>query len=110
MKTVLKITGVFFLICAICVFIACPNAADGPDASGAGNGGIGGEASGGNEVIPPPGKNYTVEGVSFRMNDINAVTNKTVGHGDEDNNKTHSISLSAYRIAETEVTQELGKK
>ncbi|MFC2601319.1 MAG: formylglycine-generating enzyme family protein [Treponema lecithinolyticum] len=110
MKTVLKITGAFFLVCAICVFVACPNAANELDVSGAGNGGIGGGASGGNEVIPPPGKNYTVEGVKFRMNDINAVTNKTVGHADEDNNKPHPISLSAYRIAETEVTQELWEK
>ena len=57
-----------------------------------------------------PGKTYTVEGVSFTMKDIAAVTDGTVGHSAESNNKPHTISLTAYRIGETEVTQELWEK
>jgi len=43
------------------------------------------------------------------MKGIAAVTGKSVGHGDESNNAPHTVSLSAYRIGETEVTQELWK-
>ena len=57
-----------------------------------------------------PGKTYTVEGVSFTMKDIAAVTNGTVGHHNEWDNKPHTVSLTAYRIGESEVTQELWKK
>jgi len=58
-------------------------------------------------------KTYTVKGISFTMKKIAAVTGKSVGHPDivgylgTNDNKPHSISLSAYRIGETEVTQEL---
>ena len=52
-------------------------------------------------------KTYTVDGVSFTMKKIDAVMNENVGHSDENNNKPHKISLSAYLIGETEVTQEL---
>ena len=53
------------------------------------------------------GKTYTVGSVSFRMNDIAAVTNGTLGHPHQGNNQPHTVSLTAYRIGETEVTQEL---
>ena len=58
-------------------------------------------------------KTYTVKGISFTMKKIAAVTGKSVGHPDivghngAHDNKPHSISLSAYFIGETEVTQEL---
>ena len=55
-------------------------------------------------------KTYTVDGISFTMRIIDAVTNGSVGHNDYDKNKPHTVSLSAYRIGETEVTQELWQK
>ena len=65
--------------------------------------------------LPPAStdKTYTVKGISFTMKKIAAVTGKSVGHPDVvghngvHDNKPHSISLSAYFIGETEVTQEL---
>ena len=62
---------------------------------------------------PPPtppasaDKTYTVNSVNFTMKGIAAVTGKSVGHGDESDNASHTVSLSAYQIGETEVTQEL---
>ena len=57
---------------------------------------------------PPENKTYTVNGISFTMKGIAAVTNGTVGHTDNaSNNEPHTVSLTAYRIGETEVTQEL---
>ena len=54
------------------------------------------------------GKVYTVDGIGFLMKDIKAVTNGSVGHTNNSwNNAPHTISLSAYLIGETEVTQEL---
>ena len=52
-------------------------------------------------------KTYTAGGVSFTMKKIAAVKEKTVGHSDYSNNPPHKVSLSAYFIGETEVTQEL---
>ena len=52
-------------------------------------------------------KTYAVGGVSFTMKDIAAVTNGNLGDDSRDNNKPHTVSLTAYRIGETEVTQEL---
>ena len=63
--------------------------------------------------IPPAStdETYTVGGISFTMKEIAAVTNKNVGHADySSNNDVHTVSLSAYRIGETEVTQELWEK
>ena len=54
-----------------------------------------------------PGKTYTVNSVNFTMKDIAAVTNGTVGHSSVYGNGEHTVSLTAYRIGETEVTQEL---
>ncbi len=79
------------LIALALVFTGCPNAAA-PK-----------------EPQPPASadKTYTVGGVNFTMKKTAAVKNKTVGHSDEYNNKPHTVSLSAYFIGETEVTQEL---
>ena len=76
---------------AALVFTGCPNAAA-PK-----------------EPQPPASadKTYTVGGVSFTMKKIAAVKNKTVGHNDNSTNPLHTVSLSAYFIGETEVTQEL---
>ena len=81
------------------LFTGCPNSAGGSGSSG-GAGSTGG--------TPPADKTYTVGGVSFTMKKIAAVTNGTVGHTDNTgNNAPHTVSLTAYRIGETEVTQEL---
>ena len=50
---------------------------------------------------------YTAGSVRFLMKDIDAVTNGTVGHNDQADNRPHQVNISAYRIGETEVTQEL---
>jgi len=58
-----------------------------------------------------PGKTYTVNSVNFTMKDIAAVTNGTLGHADYSyDNAVHTVSLTAYRIGESEVTQELWQK
>ena len=81
------------------LFTGCPNSAGGSGSSG-GAGSTGG--------TPPADKTYTVGGVQFTMKGIAAVTNGTVGHTDNaGNNAPHTVSLTAYRIGETEVTQEL---
>ena len=64
-----------------------------------------GNSSGEEET--PADKTYTVGEVRFTMKDIAAVTNGTVGHADKSDNAPHTVSLTAYRIGETEVTQEL---
>ena len=76
------------------LFTACPNSA-------------GGSGGGTTPPTPPADKTYKVDEVSFTMKGIAAVTNGTVGHADESNNAPHTVSLTAYRIGETEVTQEL---
>ena len=72
------------------LFTACPQAAAKPE-----------------EPPASTEKTYTVKGISFTMKKIAAVTGKSVGHNGVHDNKPHSISLSAYFIGETEVTQEL---
>ena len=64
---------------------------------------------GGTLPTPPAStdKTYTVGGISFTMKGIAAVTNGNLGHSDESDNGVHTVSLTAYRIGETEVTQEL---
>ena len=51
-------------------------------------------------------KTYTVKGVSFTMKGITAVTDAVLGDNSMEDNQEHSVSLSAYYIGETEVTQE----
>ena len=45
--------------------------------------------------------------IEMKMIDIAAVTNGHLGHSDESGNAVHTVSLTAYRIGESEVTQEL---
>ena len=55
-----------------------------------------------------PGKTYTVNSVNFTMKDIAAVADRTLGHAKYSyKNAVHTVSLTAYRIGESEVTQEL---
>ena len=54
-------------------------------------------------------KTYTAMGVSFTMKAFDAVTNAVLGNDEQSNNKKHRVSLSAYYIGKTEVTQELWK-
>ena len=54
-------------------------------------------------------KTYTVKGVSFTMKGITAVTDAVLGDNNMEDNQEHSVSLSAYYIGETEITQELWK-
>ena len=88
------------------LFTGCPNSAGGSGSSGgAGStGGTGGSSGGG---TPPADKTYTVGGVSFTMKKIAAVTDGTVGYTGITDNQPHTVSLTAYLIGETEVTQEL---
>ena len=82
------------MLAAMLLFTGCPNAAGG---------------NSGGSITPPASvdKTYTIEGISFTMKGIAAVTNKNVGHADySSNNDVHTVSLTAYRIGETEVTQE----
>ena len=52
-------------------------------------------------------KTFRVNGVSFTMKPIAAVRGAVLGDNEKDNNKEHTVNLSAYSIGETEVTQEL---
>jgi len=63
-----------------------------------------------NVTFRPADKTYKVDDISFTQKGINAVTEKTVGYEGNTGNPVHKISLSAYRMAETEVTQELWLK
>ena len=85
---------------AALVFTACPNNA----------GGSGGGSGGGGTPTPSADKIYTVDGVRFKMKSINVVNSKNKGHPDASGNTPHAVSLSAYFIGETEVTQELWEK
>ena len=83
------------LLALALLFTACPNNAGGGTTP---------------PTPPPENKTYAVDGVQFTMKGIAAVTNGTVGHSGESENAPHTVSLTAYRIGETEVTQELWEK
>ena len=83
------------MLAAMILFTGCRNAA-------------GGNSGGGITPSAPADKTYTVGGIRFTMKGIAAVTNGKVGHSDySSGNAVHTVSLTAYRIGETEVTQEL---
>ena len=52
-------------------------------------------------------RTYRVNGVSFTMKPIAAVQGAVLGDNSRSHNQEHSVSLSAYYIGQTEVTQEL---
>ena len=51
-------------------------------------------------------KTYTVQGIRFAMKPVAAVQGAVLGDNSMEDNQEHSVSLSAYYIGETEVTQE----
>ena len=52
-------------------------------------------------------RTYRVNGVSFTLKPVAAVQGAVLGDNSQENNKEHTVNLSAYYIGETEVTQEL---
>lgn len=84
------------LLLAVSLFIGCPNGSS-----------VVAILEG--EGVTPAVKNhtYTVDGVEFKMISIAAKTDASLGDDERADNKTHIISLSAYYIGETEVTQKL---
>ncbi len=91
------ITLMVLVLFVLIGFTGCPQKA----------GGNGGDSGGGSTSTPVGDKTYTVGSVSFTMKGVAAVTNGSLGHADYGNNPVHTASISAYRIGETEVTQEL---
>lgn len=75
------------------IFSACSNSSGG--------------SGGGVTPLTTTDKTYTVDGVRFTLKNIDAVSNKNIGHTDQGDNPLHPVSISAYYIGETEVTQEL---
>ena len=82
------------LLAAMVLFTGCPNAA-------------GGNSGGSITPSAPADEIYTVGGIRFTMKGIAAVTNGSVGDNSQSHNNVHTVSLTAYRIGESEVTQEL---
>ncbi|WP_433000651.1 SUMF1/EgtB/PvdO family nonheme iron enzyme [Treponema vincentii] len=58
-------------------------------------------------ILDEPTNHLDILSVRLLVKGIAAVTNGIVGHDDDRNNRPHTVSLSAYLIGETEVTQEL---
>ena len=54
----------------------------------------------------PIDKTYTVQGIRFAMKPVAAVQGAVLGDNSMEDNQEPSVSLSAYYIGETEVTQE----
>ena len=82
------------MLAAMVLFTGCPNAA-------------GGNSGGSITPSAPADEIYTVGGIRFTMKGIAAVTNGSVGDNSQSHNNVHTVSLTAYRIGESEVTQEL---
>ena len=57
----------------------------------------------------PTDKTYTVKDIRFVMKPIAAVQGAVLGDNSMEDNQEHSVSLSAYYIGDTEITQELWK-
>ena len=110
-KHVSKNTTVKTLVVCAAVFAALFTAAACKHEAQSGGGSSGG-GTGGGGVTPPTttDKTYTVDGVSFTLKYIEAVTSKNIGHASVSENPLHPVSISAYYIAKTEVTQELWDK
>ena len=53
---------------------------------------------------------YNVDGVYFMMKEIAAVKAGTIGHSSQTDNPVRTITLPAYRIGVTEVTQQLWER
>ena len=57
--------------------------------------------------MPIEDKTYTVNGVAFTMKAVQTVKDGVIGNNKFSQNKERKVNLTAYRIGETEVTQEL---
>lgn len=109
MKNKIKRIYGALLFAASLVMFGCRNNVDAkPDANIADT--SSGQTDGsGNGQLPTvfDSKEYKADGVKFTMITIPAVTNVTLGADGQENNPRHTVTLTAYRIGETEVTQEL---
>jgi len=64
---------------------------------------------GSSEIVNGTKKDYQIgnTGVSFKMVSIASVDDVTLGSTDKRDNQPHKVSLSAYQISETEITQKV---
>ena len=64
---------------------------------------------GSSEIVNGTKKDYQIgnTGVSFKMVSIASVDDVTLGSTDKKDNQPHKVSLSAYQISETEITQKV---
>jgi len=95
-----KLLGLAAVLMLAAMMIVCCNQAQGNSSSGKST----------DTPSAPADKIYTVGGISFTMKGIAAVTTGSVGDNSQSDNNVHTVSLTAYRIGETEVTQELWEK
>ena len=109
MKNKIKRIYEALLLAASLIMFGCRNnVAAKPDANIAGA--SSGQTGGNGNVQSPTvvdSKEYDVGGVKFTMITIPAVTDVTLGAKGQDKNPPHTVTLTAYRIGETEITQEL---
>mgnify|MGYP000866974749 FL=1 len=103
-----RIYGALLFAASLIMFGYRNNVGAKPDANIAGA--SSGQTGGNGNVQSPTvvdSKEYDVGGVKFTMITIPAVTDVTLGAKGQDKNPPHTVTLTAYRIGETEVTQEL---
>lgn len=103
-----RIYGALLFAASLIMFGCRNNVGAKPDANIAGA--SSGQTGGNGNVQSPTvvdSKEYDVGGVKFTMITIPAVTDVTLGAKGQDKNPPHTVTLTAYRIGETEVTQEL---
>ena len=62
------------------------------------------------EVAKSNSKEFSVEGIKFKMVRIPSINDVVLGSEEQEDNKPHTVNLSEYWISETEVTQELYEK
>ena len=106
-----RIYGALLFAASLIMFGCRNNVGAKPDANIAGA--SSGQTGGNGNVQSPTvvdSKEYDVGGVKFTMITIPAVTDVTLGAKEQDKNPLHTVTLTAYRIGETEVTQELFEK
>lgn len=89
-RTLFKLNAAL-LAAAAFVFTACGNTTTSSDPG----------------VMPIEDKTYTANGVTFTMKAVQTVKDGVIGNNKLKNNKERKVNLTAYRIGETEVTQEL---
>lgn len=83
----------FLLLCLIFLF-SCKSGVNGGD----------------NDVEVEKDKEFSVDGIKFKMIRIPSTNGVLLGSNEQEDNKPHTVVLSEYLISETEVTQELYEK